>query len=144
MDMNVTPRQVICYVTATTVVTIAMILSIVSVLTDSWVIASVNGKTVEVGLWRMCIGQGEVCYELKDAAGVIPNVAIEYPWIQAVRGLLIISIIITIPTIGFAISSWCIHVPPCNAIYSWCIPFWNVAVGLIMAAVGEGMVFYLY
>ena len=53
----------VTYLIATSIVVIAMIVSILSVSTDSWVTASANGITIEEGLWRVCvdIGQGREC-----------------------------------------------------------------------------------
>ena len=59
---------------------------------------------------------------------------IEHTWIRAVRGLLITSIILALPTIGVAIVSFFIKTQY-NII---------IAIGLIVAAVIEGTVLNLY
>ena len=59
---------------------------------------------------------------------------IEIPWIRAVRGLLITSIILALPTIGVAIVPLFIKTQY-NII---------IAIGLIVAAVIEGTVLNLY
>ena len=84
--MSAIARRV-TYLIATSIVVVAMILSIVSVSTDSWVTASANGITIEEGLWRVCVdqGQGRECVGFNEdliASSIISIVLANFslPW----------------------------------------------------------------